>query len=68
MTLPEETHRLCDPLCRDTTLSLPELEKRGQVFFQANYGEIADEVQGLLDRIYPDMGEHAMLLEYAIRF
>jgi len=58
----EETHGLCDPLCRDTTLSLPELEKRGQVFFQANYGETADDVQDLLDRIYPDMGEHTMLL------
>lgn len=41
---------------------MPELEKRGQVFFQANYGETADYVQDLLDRIYPDMGEHAMLL------
>jgi hypothetical protein len=55
-------------LCRDITLSLPELEQRGQVFFQANYGETADGVQGLLDRIYPDMGEHTMLLEYAIQF
>jgi hypothetical protein len=68
VTLAEETHRLSDPLCRDTTLSLPELEKRGQVYFQANYGETADDVQELLDRIYPDMGEHTMLLEYAIRF
>jgi len=68
ITVAEETHRLCDPLCRDTTLSLPELEKRGQVFFQANYGETADDVQDLLDRIYPDMGEHTILLEYAIRF
>ena len=59
---------MCDPLRRDTALSLPELEKRGQVFFQANYGETADDVQGLLDRIYPDMGGRTMLLEYAIRF
>lgn len=47
---------------------MPELEKRGQVFFRANYGEIADEVQTLLDRIYPDMGEHTILLECVIRF
>jgi hypothetical protein len=68
VTLAEGTHRQCDLFYRDTTLSLPELEKRGQVFFKANYGETADDVQSLLDRIYPDMGEHTMLLEYAIRF
>ncbi|KAN0115890.1 AhpD-like protein [Russula decolorans] len=49
---------------RDTTLSLPELEKRGQVFFQANYGETADDVQGLLDRIYPDMGWFSNTIAY----
>ncbi len=67
MTL-ADTHRLCDPLSRDTASSLPELEKRGKVFFQALYGETADDVQGLLDKIYPDMGENTMLLEYAIQF
>jgi hypothetical protein len=47
-------------------LSLPELESRGQEFFQAFYGETADDVQGLLDRIYPDMGTHAMIFEHVI--
>lgn len=42
---------------------MPELERRGQVFYQANYGVIAEDVQGLLDRIYPDMGEHTVLLD-----
>ncbi|KAN0115891.1 AhpD-like protein [Russula decolorans] len=39
---------------RDTTLSFPELERRGEVFFRAIYGETADDVQGLLERIHPD--------------
>ena len=47
---------------------MPELERRGEVFFRALYGETADDVQGLLERIYPDEGEHTILLEYAIRF
>ena len=59
---------MCDPRCRDTTLSLPELEKRGEVYFRASYGETADDVQGLLERIYPDGSEYTMLLEYAIQF
>jgi hypothetical protein len=41
---------------RDTSLSLPELDAHGQKFFRALYGETADDVQGLLDKIYPDMG------------
>ncbi|KAF8497205.1 hypothetical protein F5888DRAFT_1701211 [Russula emetica] len=51
---------------RDTTLSLPELEKRGQVFFQANYGETADGVQDLLDRVYPDMGWFSNTIAYGL--
>jgi hypothetical protein len=47
--------------CRETTLTLPELERRGEVFFQEFYGETATNVQALLDKIYPDMGTHAML-------
>jgi hypothetical protein len=47
---------------------LPELEKRGEVFFRAIYGETADDVQGLLERIHPDGGEYTMLLEYDIQF
>jgi hypothetical protein len=62
-----DTHRLCDRFYRETDLSLSDLDKRGEVFFRALYGETADNVQDLLDKIYPDMGEH-IILEYAIRF
>jgi hypothetical protein len=57
-----DTHRLCDRFYRETGLSLPELEQRGEVFFQALYGETANNVQNLLDKIYPDMGEHTFCL------
>jgi hypothetical protein len=63
-----DTHKLSDRIYRDTGSSLPELENRGEVFFRALYGETADGVQSLLDKIYPDMGKHTILLEYAIRF
>lgn len=54
-----DTHRLCDRFHRETGLSLPEVEQRGEVFFRALYGETADNVQSLLDKIYPDMGKHS---------
>jgi hypothetical protein len=62
-----DTYRLCDRFYRETDLSLSDLDKRGKVFFRALYGETADNVQDLLDKIYPDMGKHT-ILEYAIRF
>ena len=40
---------------------------RGKIFFQALYGETADGVQGLLDKIYPDMGTRIILPEFARR-
>ncbi|KAI0303521.1 hypothetical protein B0F90DRAFT_1711638 [Multifurca ochricompacta] len=49
---------------RETALSLPELEKRGQKFFRDLYGETADDVQKLLDRIYPDMGWFSNTIAY----
>jgi len=49
---------------RDTSSSLPELETRGKIFFQALYGETADGVQGLLDKIYPDMGWFSNTIAY----
>jgi len=49
---------------RDTSLSLPELEKLGQKFFGDLYGETADNVQGLLDNIYPDMGWFSNTIAY----
>ena len=51
--------------CRETDLSLTELDRRGEIFFRALYGDTADNVQGLLDKIYPDMGTYTMPLEYA---
>ncbi|KAI0261073.1 hypothetical protein BC834DRAFT_494700 [Gloeopeniophorella convolvens] len=59
---PEEL-RDTKPL-RETTLTLPDLEKRGQVFFRSLYGETADSVQGLLDKIYPDMGWFSNTIAY----
>jgi hypothetical protein len=53
--------------CRETDLSLPELERRGEVFFQEFYGETANDVQALLDKIYPDMGTHTVLSKCADR-
>jgi len=49
---------------RDTSLSLPELDAHGQKFFRALYGETADDVQGLLDKIYPDMGWFSNTIAY----
>ncbi|KAF8479113.1 hypothetical protein DFH94DRAFT_747689 [Russula ochroleuca] len=49
---------------RDTGSSLPELENRGEVFFRALYGETADGVQSLLDKIYPDMGWFSNTIAY----
>ncbi|KAI9446770.1 hypothetical protein H4582DRAFT_1908207 [Lactarius indigo] len=49
---------------RDTSSSLPVLETRGQEFFRALYGETADNVQGLLDKIYPDMGWFSNTIAY----
>lgn len=44
---------------------MAELDRRGETFFRALYGETADGVQGLLDKIYPDMGTYAIPLEHA---
>ncbi|KAF8274255.1 hypothetical protein EI94DRAFT_1768808 [Lactarius quietus] len=49
---------------RDTSLSLPELETHGQIFFQALYGPTADKTQSLLDKIYPDMGWFSNTIAY----
>jgi hypothetical protein len=55
---------LCDGFRRETGISLPELERRGEGFFRDFYGETADGVQDLLDKIYPDMGTHIMPFKY----
>jgi len=49
---------------RETGLFLPDLEQRGEVFFRALYGETADNVQNLLDKIYPDMGWFSNTIAY----
>ncbi|KAI0003381.1 hypothetical protein BJV74DRAFT_764740 [Russula compacta] len=49
---------------RETNLSLPELESRGEVFFRALYGETTNDVQGLLNKIYPDMGWFSTTIAY----
>ncbi|KAI0047038.1 hypothetical protein FA95DRAFT_1559468 [Auriscalpium vulgare] len=49
---------------RNTKLSPDELEKKGEEFFKVLYGDTADNVQGLLDKIYPDMGWFSNTLAY----
>lgn len=41
---------------RDQTVTTEQYHKRGEEFFRAMYRETADNVQALLDEIYPDMG------------
>lgn len=43
-------------LIRDLTLSTVELKTRGRAMFTKMYGETADEVQTLLDNVFPDFG------------
>lgn len=57
------SHRLSDRLC----LSVTELEKRGEGYLRALFGETADDVHGIPNSMYPDAGKHTMLLEYPIR-
>ncbi|KAH9977327.1 hypothetical protein BGW80DRAFT_1166578 [Lactifluus volemus] len=49
---------------RETAISLPEVERRGQDFFRIFYGETAENVQSLLDKIYPDMGWFSNTIAY----
>lgn len=61
------TGEVGDSVCRETALSLPEVERRGEAFLRALYGETANYVQTLLEEIYPDMGTHSTLLESVLR-
>jgi hypothetical protein len=51
-----------DEVYRETALSLPELERRGEAFIRALYGENVNSVQSLLEKIYHDMGTHTWYL------
>jgi hypothetical protein len=51
-----------DEVYRGTALSFPELERRGETFIRVLYGENANYVQSLLEKIYPDMGTHTWYL------
>jgi hypothetical protein len=61
------SHRLSDRLCRDTGLSVAELEERDEGYFGALLGETVDDVQGILDSMYPDATRASMLFECSIR-
>lgn len=37
---------------------MEEYVRNGEKYFRAMYRDTADNVQGLLDEIYPDMGTH----------
>lgn len=49
---------------RDTKIPPAELEEKGRQFFRSQYGETADTVQGLLDKINPDMGWFSNTIAY----
>ena len=60
-------HQVCPPEVRDATRlieifhfrkedSLENLPERGEKLYTAMYGDTADGVQALLDKIHPDMG------------
>lgn len=49
------------PRTRRDAQPMQVYEERGKAFFKSLYGETGDNVQGLLDKISPDMG---MLLFY----
>lgn len=46
---------MTDPTHRDAQ-PMEVYEERGKSFFKSLYGDTGDNVQGLLDKIYPDMG------------
>ena len=56
-----------DRLYRDAGLSVAELEERGEEYFGALLGETVDDVQGILDSMYPDATRASMLFECSIR-
>ncbi|EDR10888.1 uncharacterized protein LACBIDRAFT_315847 [Laccaria bicolor S238N-H82] len=53
---------------RDTGLSLTEYEKRGDVFWRSVYGDTADNIQVMLNSIYPDMGWFSKTIGYGITY
>jgi len=53
---------------RDTTLSTEELTQRGRVMFTKMYGETADEVQSLLDAVFPDFGFFSNTIGYGYTY
>lgn len=48
----------CDIICRNTEKPIQDYAKDGRKLYKAMYGDNADNVQNLLDNIYPDMGKH----------
>lgn len=42
--------------CRDQNVTMEEYVQNGEKLFRAMYRDTADNVQGLLDKVYPDMG------------
>lgn len=41
---------------------MTEYEKRGDVFWRSVYGDTADNIQVMLNSIYPDMGKSGRLV------
>ncbi|KAI0759516.1 hypothetical protein BC629DRAFT_1584329 [Irpex lacteus] len=53
---------------RDTNTTMDEYVRNGERLFRAMYRDTADNVQGLLDEIFPDMGWFSNTVGYGITY
>ncbi|CAA7265310.1 unnamed protein product [Cyclocybe aegerita] len=53
-------------LLRNPNVTFGEYEQAGERFFETLYGETAEDVQGLLDAVYPDMGWFSRTIGYGL--
>ncbi|ESK86763.1 carboxymuconolactone decarboxylase [Moniliophthora roreri MCA 2997] len=53
---------------RDTSKSIAAHAASGKAFFEELYGDTAIEVQGLLDRVYPDLGWFSNAIGYGLTY
>ncbi|THG98039.1 hypothetical protein EW026_g4077 [Hermanssonia centrifuga] len=60
---------LCDTeTIRDQNVTMEEYVQNGEKLFRAMYRDTADNVQGLLDKMYPDMGWFSRVVGYGITY
>ncbi|KAF9072900.1 AhpD-like protein [Rhodocollybia butyracea] len=53
---------------RDVHTSMEDHDRNGRAFFRETYGDTADDVQKLLDTIYPDMGFFSNTIGYGLTY